>query len=137
MSPAEGISAILEGDNLIGGATGWSSAVAKLSGSGAQVAVIDSGGRGGEVKVAIDYPSVQILVRGKATAGGYTEGWEKARAIYAHLQAIEDQTEYPELVSCVAIGYINPLAMDENNHPIFSLNWGLIIEPSQIGNRDY
>ena len=135
MSPAEGISAILEGDNLIGGATGWASAVAGLHDKGQMVACLDSGGRAGEVKVSIDYPTVQVLVR--PTVSGYSTGYAKARAIYDHLLAIENATEYPELVSCTAIGFINPLGRDANNHPIFSLNWQLIIEPTNLGNRDY
>lgn len=138
MSPAEGIAAILEGRAIIGGSTGFAPRIGGFFGEGAQVACLDSGGRGGEVKVAIDYPSVQVLVKGPQGQGGYTAGYAKAQQIYDTLQGIsQNPAEFPRLVSCVARGYINALGKDENGHPRFSINWQLIVTPAAEGNRSY
>src|SRR5690349_13147824 len=128
MSPAEGLEAILAAAGIIGGATGWEGRLGGLGTDGKQIAFIDSGGRPGEVKVAIDYPTVQLLVRGSKAAGGYSEAHAKAKAAYEALIGIPTPNgTWSELVSCTARGYINWLGRDDQDRPQFSLNFQLII----------
>lgn len=135
-SPAVGIYDVLEAGGFFGGATGWSGRVGGLTDVNAQIAVIDSGGRSGEVKIQIEYPSVQILVRGSPGQGGYDAAYDKAEKIHAALQGIpQNPVQFARLTSCVAIGFINWLGRDESDRPQFSLNFQLITSPATQGNR--
>lgn len=135
-SPAEGIHAILKAAGFFAGATGWEGKIGELGNNAPCLAVIDSGGRAGEVLIPIEYPSVQILLRGAPGQGGYSAAYDKAEKIHAHLQGItQNPTEMTRLTSCVAIGFINWLGRDANDRPQFSLNFQLITEPVTTGNR--
>jgi Bacteriophage minor capsid protein len=140
MSPADGIRAILEAAGICGGATTWDSRTGALHTSQDRcVAVLDSGGRGSEVKIAIDYPTVQILVRADKNAGGYVAGYDKARECFIALQAInQNPAQFVNLTSCVVRGGITPVGRDDNDRPVFSLNFNLIVTiPGTEGYRDY
>ena len=136
-SPAEGIKAIIEAaPSFVGGATGWAPKIGGMSGEVPCVAFIDSGGRSGEVLIQIEYPTVQILVRGSPGQGGYTASYDKAEKIHAYLQGIpQNPPEMPRLTSCVAIGFVNWLGRDESDRPQWSVNFQLITEPVTAGNR--
>jgi hypothetical protein len=135
-SPAEGIKDVLVSGALIGGASGWGARVGELSDKAPVVAVFDSGGRPGEVRIKIEYPSVQVIVRGEAGQGGYSAAYDKAEKIHAYLQGIDQNpAAFARLTSCVAIGFINWLGRDESDRPQFSLNFQLITEPITAGNR--
>lgn len=139
-SPAEGLKAIATTAGLIGGITGWTGNVGGLSTSttAKEVSFLDSGGRAGEVKVAIDYPTVQVLVRGSKAAGGYSEAYQKAQAVYDALVGITTPNGiWARLVSCVPRGFINWLGRDDQDRPQFSLNFQLITTPESQGNRTY
>lgn len=139
MSPADGILAILVDAGIV--STGWVGRVGALHTQANQdqsIAVLDNGGRGAEVKVAIDYPTVQVLIRGSKAAGGYSAGYAKAEAVLAALQGIDQNpSAYPNLVSCVVRGGITGIGRDENDRPLFSLNFNLITNPSDAGFRTY
>lgn len=138
MTPADKLAAITENAGLIGGATAFKLSVGGFNGTAQEVTFIDSGGRAPEVKVAIDYPTVQVIVRGSKAGSGYTAAYAKAKEIFDLLQAIPTgPAQYPELASCIAVGFINWLGRDENSMPRFSLNWQLITSSAPIGNRTY
>lgn len=138
MSPSDGLASILVEAGIIDGTSGWSSQVGGLTNRSREVVFIDSGGKGGEVKVAIDYPSVQIIVQGSSTAGGYTEAHDKAIAIRDCLQAVPTPNEaYEELVSCVSVNYPAWLGKSDSDQPRFSLNFNLITAPINQGHRTY
>lgn len=138
MTPAQGIEAILIAEGVLGGVTGWTSTVGGLVDTGKNVTLIDSGGRGGEVKVAIDYPSVQAIVQGSKTAGGYVEAYAKAMEVYTALQGIPTpHADWPKLTSCVALNMPVWMGRDDRDRPRFSLNFRLITTPENEGNRTY
>lgn len=137
MSPAEGLKAILEDAGVVDGVSGWVSRIGGTSDVAQQLGFIDTGGRGGEVKVAIDYPTVQIIVQGSKAVGGYSAGFEKAREVYDTLQAIDPQAIWDELDSCVAMNQPIWIGRSDNDLPKWSLNFRLITSPNNIGNRDY
>jgi hypothetical protein len=133
MSPAQGIKAILE--SLTGTALvttgGWELRIGKQPSSPDKViTILDSGGRGAEPNLTIDYPNVQILVRGDKTATGYPDAYSKMEKVRAVLLGIPSgHAEYPALTSCTQRGGIVSLGLDENDRPRFSLNFQLITEP--------
>jgi hypothetical protein len=138
--PSVGIAAILNAaaPAVVDGATGWPLSLGRLlTTSNRCVALIDGGGRTPEVKVAIDYPTVQVLVRGNKTE--YEASREKAKEIFNILQAHPTPTvDYPELVSSVAATDIAWLGYDpDGERPMWSLNFNLIVNPAAIGHRDW
>jgi hypothetical protein len=130
--------ALLEDRGVARGTTGWKGTIGGFSAEGQQISALDSGGRGGEVKIAIDYPSVQFLVRGDAGTGGYIAAYEKAKEVFNTLTGIETPNPvWDELVSCVAVNQPAWLGRDDRDRPRFSVNFRLITEPTEVGNRTY
>ena len=133
-SAAEGLKAILEGEGVFAG--NWYPRIGGLGTADWCVSLIDSGGRGGEVKVAIDYPSVQVLVRGSSSTGAYSATVAKAQEIYDTLMGIDTpRADWANLTSCVAISNPVWLGKDDKDRPQFSLNFRLIVTPENVGNR--
>jgi hypothetical protein len=96
--------------------------------------VKDTGGRPPEVKVAIDYPSVQILVRGGQE--DYMAVREKAQDVFVALHAIDSSpTPYPELTSCLGLAPVF-LGYDANKRPVWAVNFNCIVSKSPEGYRD-
>lgn len=131
-SPAMGLLSILK---AVGGlTTGWTFAVGRLVPEpDKQIVLRHTGGRMGEVCVAIDYPSVQILCRGAPK--GYDEAYQKLKAVREALVAIPSSVAYPELTSCVTIGDIVDLGYDDANRPQFAQNFQLIVSYATSGYR--
>jgi hypothetical protein len=135
-SPAAGFHAIMTAANIIGGASGWKGIIGETSPGTNCVGLIDLPGRGGEVKVAIDYPSVQILVVGSKGSGSYSSAFNKAKEIWDHFQGIPTpNAAWDKLVSAVAISQPGWLGRDESNRPRFSATFRLITTPENEVNR--
>lgn len=116
----------------------WIAVYGKLSPTpDRQIVFRDVGGRDAEVGLAIDYPSVQILVRGKDGTGGYEEGYAKMVAVRDALLAIPSApVAYPELTSVTQIGHIQGLGSDDKDRPMWSLNLQLILSFTTSGHRE-
>lgn len=135
MSPAKGIHEILKNAPGFPG-TGWTLGYGKMPADPDQyIAILDSGGQGGEVLVAIDYPRVQILVRG-AKNKGYDAAYDKINQARELLIAIPESAHYPELDSCIGVGQILPLGEDDSKRPVFSQNLQLIVSYDTSGYRE-
>jgi hypothetical protein len=135
-TPAEGLKAICAATPTL--FTGWTATVGGTIEANNAVSFLDTGGRGGEVKVAIDYPSVQVIVVGSSTGGGYTAAFNLAKAIYNRLQGIDTpNATWANLVSCVAVSEPIWLGRDDASRPRFSVNFRLIVTPENQGNRNY
>ena len=119
-SPGIGLSNILEAEGVIRGSSGWTASFGGSTDGINEVGIIDSGGAGGEVKVAIDYPSVQMIVQGSSGNGGYIATVNKAREIYNTLMGIDTpNADYDELVSCVALNFPAWLGRGDQGQPRF------------------
>lgn len=96
------------------------------------VVVTASGGRPPWPHFALDFPSVQVMVRG--IPDGYQAAYTKIRQVKNALLGYPSSTIGTDrLVAVNQIGDINWLGYDERNCPLFSTNWSLIIE-SQADN---
>lgn len=138
LSPPEGFENILVAANQVNGATGWPLYIGTFPSSVDQaVLIIEGGGRQPEVAIAIDYPALQILVRGKKNS--YAAARLKAQEIFEVLQALPTGptplAEYPELTSVVARTAVTWVGFDEDR-PVFSLNFNLIVCYETQGNRE-
>lgn len=137
MSPAEGIQAILKARASFLGPQKWGLRVSDLGTADNVVAVIDSGGRGAEVGVGINYPSVQVLGRGDASALSYPTLYRVMEEVFNLLQAVPTpEPLYPELTSCMVVGGITPMGRDDSKRPLMSLNFQLITTPADPGYRE-
>lgn len=95
----------------------------------ALVTVYDTGGDTPNPKWLLNFPSVQVMVRG--TEGGYQTMFAKAQDVVNALLGYPS-TDFADqrLVSVRQIGGISFLGYDEKRRPRLSTNWTLITEPN-------
>lgn len=92
------------------------------------ITIYDTGGRDPDPKWLLDFPSVQVRIRGAKE--GYAAGWTRARKIRdlilgAPAQVIESWRWESFLIA----GDVNFLMYDQSRRPIFTINVRLIGEP--------
>lgn len=93
------------------------------------ITIFNSGGRAPSPKWLLDFPSIQLIVRGAPNR--YQDAYTKMRQAYDVLLGADSQDILGDrLVSITAIGSINTVAFDDDNRPVLSLNLNLIIEPA-------
>lgn len=138
-NPAEMLKDVLveEGVGVFNANSGWSIVI------GPQVEKVDTliavanatPGAAPNPRWRIDYPSVQILVRGGV--GDYVASRDKAQEVKDELLGIRSRDVGPDrLVSVTGIGDIVDLPFDMKNRPEHSVNFSLIIEPATGTHRD-
>jgi hypothetical protein len=139
-TPAEGIKDLLVSAGLgtFAGKTGWGIYLAKEpDGSGTPhtvITVIDAGGFTPNPKWLLDYPTVQVRVRG--AKNDYIPTYNKARSVRDALLGLPSQDVNGERwVAVNAMGGIHWLGFDDQNRPIFTLNFRLILEPASGTHR--
>jgi hypothetical protein len=132
-NPATAIKDLLETANVgeFAATTGWGLFVGKMPTTpDTVIACIVSGGQPSNPKYLIDYPSVQVIIRG-ARNNGYEDAYNKATAVKDALLGLPSQViEGDNWVAINQIGDIATLGFDANNCPMFSVNFALIIEPA-------
>ena len=93
-----------------------------------------AGGRPPYPRLALNFPSVQVMVRGKAS--GYTDARaqiDKAcNALLGFGNVVLNSDTYR---SCNMMGDVIYLGQDDNGRPMMSANFWFIVEPSDLGNR--
>lgn len=105
--------------------TGWTLKYRDLEPTPAQmVAVIPSGGLDGEQLVELDYPSVQVLIRGSSVASSGLEA--KVAAVNAALHLYSGTVNGRVYVNIARKGDVLWAGRDQNQRPIYSLNFGLV-----------
>ena len=138
-SPAHLMSSLLP-NTIAGGATGWALFVGNMPDSPTkQVVFTDTGGMNPNPKWLLDFPTVQILVRGAKDS--YPDTYVKARELRDFFLGMESRDVTLELltyrlVSITGLGDIASLGMDQNDHPLISVNFRTIWEPPSGANRE-
>lgn len=123
------------GDTAVSPTTSWNIELHKMPDTPEQViAIMSSGGKTPNPKWAVDYPSVQVLVRGKAsdTDSTRTKMQQVKDALLGHDSATINGDR---VVAVNMIGDIVSAGFDTSNRPMFSVNFSLIVEPASTGNR--
>lgn len=103
------------------------------------IAVMKGTGKASHPSLLVDYPGLQILVRGGPEETGYEEAEAKIREIQDRILGIPSRpAAFPTLISVTARGSIGFIGNDESDRPIFSSNYQLIVEPeaSAISHRE-
>ena len=112
-------------------AQAWDTWIGKMPSSpDAAVTIYDSGGLASWPHMLLDFPSVQIKVRGGETE--YKEAFLKARAVREMVLGIPsyDATNGDRIVSITAIGDVAFTGWDDKKRPEFVFNMRMIIEPN-------
>jgi hypothetical protein len=93
------------------------------------VSVMQTGGKDSNPKWLLDYPSMQVMVRG--AKNDYQGAYAKAVAVKDALIGYPSQdVNGDRWVQVNQLGDLMSLGFDEEDRAMFSLNWSLIIEPA-------
>lgn len=101
------------------------------------IALYDTGGLDPNPKWLIDFPTVQVLVRGGV--GDYIVAFQEAKTLKDILLGVNAQTINGDRWDGINMnGDLGYIGRDEQNRPLFSMNFALIIEPQVVvdSNRD-
>ncbi len=115
------------------GISGWTLEIASLPADPDKVSMITiTGGEAPNPKWLLDFPTAQVMVRG--VVGGYFAAEAEAVAVKDLLLGKASQTvngdRWVSITMASDVGY---LGMDENQRPLFSVNFRFIIEPAASG----
>lgn len=97
------------------------------------IAIFDTGGFNPNPALLLDFKTVQVQVRGNANDNALT--YEKAQGIKDRLLGAPSQdmpgaAPQDRMVSLTMIGDITFAGRDENDYPIYTINFRLITEPA-------
>jgi hypothetical protein len=117
--------------------SGWSIHIGKMPKTPDTVILINrSGGRPSDPKWLLDYPNVQVRVRGPKANQQQAE--QKAVDIKDRFLGLTSETQVSgdRWVSVTMLSDIAPLGYDENERPEFSINFAMIVEPAVPANTN-
>jgi len=98
------------------------------------VGIMQSGGKSPNPLFLVDFPSIQVMVRGKPN--DYQGAIAKIQAVKDALLGLPVQTINGDKWSRInIIGDINNLGYDDLNRITFSINFSLVVEPASGTNR--
>jgi hypothetical protein len=128
-SPADNLRTIIP-TTVLGGATGWTPRVGLMDEEADQMAVFyDTGGQNANPRWLLDYPTIQVCVRGKER--DYSTAYAKIKEIKDCLLGLEPQDIGGDRFdSVICLGDIMFLGYDDRMRPKFSVNFRCIVEPA-------
>lgn len=136
-SPADDIANYLssQGVGTIGAASGWALGVSFEADSPHQaITVYDIGGFAPDAHWLLDYPQIQVRVRGDVN--GYSGAYSKIQEVKDTLLGITQTTMGGTYyVGILQFGDINFIQYDEPGRPILTANFQIFREPSDATNR--
>jgi len=115
--------------------TGWALAVSREPDEPNQViTVYDVGGTDPDPKFLLDFPSVQVRIRGNPA--DYVNTYARAQLVKDTLLGLQRQTVNATIyVGIWQTGDIQNLGFDDSNRPILVTNWRIAREPASGANR--
>ena len=117
--------------------SGWQTEIGAMPETPDKIIMIsDTGGQDPNPKWLLDFPTIQVMVRG--IISGYLATAREAKAVKDLLLGIQSftTTEGDRWVSVTQNGDLGFIGRDENMRPMFSVNFALIIEPQVVGNSN-
>jgi len=97
------------------------------------ITIYDTGGQAPNPKWLLDFPTLQVMVRG--AVGTYLATFIEAKAVKDILLGTPSQNlNSDRWVSITQNGDLGFLGRDEDERPLFSVNFALIIEPQTVTN---
>ena len=119
------------------GTSGWQTEIGAMPANPDKIIMItDTGGRTPNPKWLLDYPTVQVMIRG--IVSGYLVTAREGKAVKDLILGIDAFTtsEGDRWVSATMNGDLGFIGRDEEMRPMFSVNFALIIEPQVVGNSN-
>lgn len=112
--------------------TDWVIVISKVRDAPNKMIVIyDIGGRAPEPGLDINYPSIQVYVRGEPD--GYKDAHAKARRIKDVLLGRSNETRNGDVWASVTMqSDVIPIGYDGNERPQFTLNFELIVHQGDL-----
>jgi hypothetical protein len=144
--PAKGIADILVEENVgvLGSLTGWNISLGRFPDQpDTSILVNQTGGYSPFPHLLLNFPSVQVLVRG--SKGGYQDARAKIDEVADILLGIDaglinpNQDNPPKgdwWQGITQMGDVSLVGYDENHRPLFTANFNIIVEPQSGTNRD-
>jgi hypothetical protein len=116
--------------------SGWTIEIGAMPKTPNQIIVItDTGGLDPNPKWLLDFPRLQIMVRGDV--GDYLDTFREAKAVKDLLLGITSlDLNDDRWVSVTGNGDLGFVGRDENMRPLFAMNFALIIEPQSVANSN-
>lgn len=118
-------------------ASGWQIEIGAMPPDPDKIIMIsDTGGQDPNPKWLLDFPTIQIMIRG--IVSGYLVTAREAKAVKDLILGVASFTtsEGDRWVSATMNGDLGFIGRDENMRPMFSINFALIIEPQVVGNSN-
>ncbi len=118
------------------GVSGWQIEIGAMPDQPDKVIMIsDTGGPEPNPKWLLDFPTLQVMVRG--IVSGYLATFREAKAVKDLLLGIDAQAlNLDRWVSVTQNGELMFIGRDETQRPMFSVNFALIIEPQSVANSN-
>jgi len=116
--------------------SGWTIEIGSLPDSPNKlISINDTGGLEPNPKWLLDYPTLQIMVRGEMN--GYLDTFREAKAVKDLLLGVASQDiNGDRWVSVLMNGDLAYLGLDDSSRSLFSMNFSLIIEPQSVLNSN-
>ncbi len=118
------------------GTSGWTIEIGAMPDTPDKAMMIsDTGGLEANPKWLLDFPSLQVMVRG--IVSGYLDTFREAKAVKDLLLGIPSQDLNLDRWVSVTLGSdVAFVGRDENMRPMFSVNFRLILEPQLVANSN-
>lgn len=118
------------------GTSGWAIEIGAMPDTPNKlIGVYDTGGVDPNPKWLLDFPTLNIIVRGEIN--GYLDTYREAKAVKDILLGVDSQDlNGDRWVSVLMNGDMGFIGRDEAERPTFSMNFSLIIEPQSVANSN-
>lgn len=119
------------------GVSGWGLEVGAMpSKPDESIQISDTVGLEPNPKFLLDFPTAQIMIRGKPN--GYLNTYREAKAVKDLLLGVDSFTtgDGDRLVSITLNGDLGFIGRDSDMRPMFTINFALIIEPQVVANSN-
>ncbi len=100
------------------------------------IVITDTGGVEPNPKWLLDFPTIQVMIRGNAN--GHLDTWREAKAVKDILLGIASFTsaDGDRWVAINQNGDLAHIGRDDGMRPLFTINFAIILEPQVVGNSN-
>ncbi len=118
------------------GGSGWQTEIGAMPKTPDKVIMVsDTGGQDPNPKWLLDFPTIQVMVRG--IVSGYLATFQEAKAVKDILLGVDAQVIQGDRWDGITQnGDLAFIGRDENDRPLFSVNFAIILEPQLVGDSN-
>ncbi len=118
------------------GSSGWQVEIGAMPKTPDKIIMVsDTGGQDPNPKWLLDFPTIQVMVRG--IVSGYLDTFREAKAVKDILLGINAQViQGDRWDGVIQNGDLAFIGRDETMRPLFSVNFAIFLEPQLVGNSN-